>query len=99
ISAYLGVTEPAMYGINLKYKFPMLCAMIGSAVAAAICGSAGVMANGIGVGGLPGILSIQPQFWGIYALAMLVAIALPAVLTLAFYKRAQAKGELDLVSA
>lgn len=99
ISAYLGVTEPAMYGINLKYKFPMLCAMIGSAVAAAICGSAGVMANGIGVGGLPGILSIQPQFWGIYALAMLVAIALPAVLTLAFYKRAQAKGELDPVSA
>ncbi|KGK21093.1 PTS system trehalose(maltose)-specific transporter subunits IIBC [Vibrio navarrensis] len=99
ISAYLGVTEPAMYGINLKYKFPMLCAMIGSAIAAAICGSAGVMANGIGVGGLPGILSIQPQFWGIYALAMLVAIALPAVLTLAFYKRAQAKGELDLVSA
>ncbi|MBE4593117.1 PTS trehalose transporter subunit IIBC [Vibrio navarrensis] len=99
ISAYLGVTEPAMYGINLKYKFPMLSAMIGSAVAAAICGSAGVMANGIGVGGLPGILSIQPQFWGIYALAMLVAIALPAVLTLAFYKRAQAKGELDLVSA
>ncbi|KGK20137.1 PTS trehalose transporter subunit IIBC [Vibrio navarrensis] len=99
ISAYLGVTEPAMYGINLKYKFPMFCAMIGSAVAAAICGSAGVMANGIGVGGLPGILSIQPQFWGIYALAMLVAIALPAVLTLAFYKRAQAKGELDLVSA
>ena len=99
ISAYLGVTEPAMYGINLKYKFPMLCAMIGSAVAAAICGSAGVMANGIGVGGLPGILSIQPQFWGIYAMAMLVAIALPAVLTLALYKRAQAKGELDPVSA
>lgn len=99
ISAYLGVTEPAMYGINLKYKFPMLSAMIGSAIAAAICGSAGVMANGIGVGGLPGILSIQPQFWGIYALAMLVAIVLPAVLTLAFYKRAQAKGELDPVSA
>jgi phosphotransferase system glucose/maltose/N-acetylglucosamine-specific IIC component len=40
ISAYLGVTEPAMYGVNLKYKFPMLCAMIGSALAAAICGSA-----------------------------------------------------------
>ena len=37
-SAYLGVTEPAMYGINLKYKFPMLSAMIGSACAAAICG-------------------------------------------------------------
>ncbi|TNY80093.1 PTS trehalose transporter subunit IIBC, partial [Vibrio parahaemolyticus] len=91
ISAYLGVTEPAMYGINLKYKFPMLSAMIGSACAAAICGSAGVMANGIGVGGLPGILSIQPQFWGIFALAMLVAMVVPAALTLILYKRAQAK--------
>ncbi|WP_061010442.1 PTS trehalose transporter subunit IIBC [Vibrio sp. CUB2] len=95
ISAYLGVTEPAMYGINLKYKFPMLSAMIGSAIAAAICGSAGVMANGIGVGGLPGILSIQPQFWGVFALAMLVAIVVPVALTLLLYKRAQMKGELE----
>lgn len=99
ISAYLGVTEPAMYGINLKYKFPMLSAMIGSAAAAAICGGAGVMANGIGVGGLPGILSIQPQYWTIYLLALAVAIVVPIILTLFFYKRAQAKGELTAVSA
>ncbi|NIY91786.1 PTS trehalose transporter subunit IIBC [Vibrio diazotrophicus] len=99
ISAYLGVTEPAMYGINLKYKFPMLCAMIGSALAAAVCGSAGVMANGIGVGGLPGILSIQPQYWSIYLVAMLVAIVVPAALTLVMYKRAQGKGVLSTASA
>lgn len=94
ISAYLGVTEPAMYGINLKYRFPMLCAMIGAACAGLICGLSGVMANGIGVGGLPGILSIQPRFWGIYALAMVVAIAVPMVLTLAVYKRKASRGEL-----
>ncbi|MCE7631101.1 PTS trehalose transporter subunit IIBC, partial [Vibrio fluvialis] len=86
ISAYLGVTEPAMYGINLKYKFPMLSAMIGSALAAAICGSFGVMANGIGVGGLPGILSIQPQYWMVFLMAMLVAMVVPIVLTLFMYK-------------
>ncbi|PKF80964.1 PTS trehalose transporter subunit IIBC [Vibrio sp. vnigr-6D03] len=99
ISAYLGVTEPAMYGINLKYKFPMLSAMGGSAIAAAICGSAGVMANGIGVGGLPGILSIQPQYWTIFSIAMLVAIFVPAMLTLFFYKRAQHKGNLETAAA
>lgn len=99
ISAYLGVTEPAMYGINLKYKFPMLSAMAGSAIAAAICGSAGVMANGIGVGGLPGILSIQPQYWTIFSIAMLVAIFVPAMLTLFFYKRAQHKGNLETAAA
>ena len=50
--AWLGVTEPAAYGINLKYRFPMLCAMIGSGLVIA-GGLNGVMANGIGVGGLP----------------------------------------------
>ncbi|MGY3931484.1 PTS system trehalose(maltose)-specific transporter subunit IIBC [Aeromonas encheleia] len=99
ISAYLGVTEPAMYGINLKYKFPMLCAMVGSSCAALICGFAGVMANGIGVGGLPGILSIQPQYWAIYAVAMLVAIVVPLALTLLVYKRQQAAGKLELSAA
>lgn len=86
ISAYLGVTEPAMYGINLKYRFPMLCAMIGAALAGLICGLNGVLANGIGVGGLPGILSIKPQFWAVYALAMLVAIIVPAALTVLVYR-------------
>lgn len=94
ISGYLGVTEPAMYGINLKYKFPMLCAMIGSSCAALICGFAGVMANGIGVGGLPGILSIQPRFWLVYAVAMLVAVVVPILLTMLVYKRKQSAGTL-----
>ena len=39
--------------------------------------------------GLPGILSIQPQYWAIYSLAMLVAIVVPVVLTLLVYKRQQ----------
>lgn len=95
LSAYLGVTEPAMYGINLKYRFPMLCAMIGSACAALICGFSGVLASSIGVGGLPGILSIQHQFWGTFALAMLVAIIVPILLTMAVYKRKTLKGEIE----
>ena len=95
LSAYLGVTEPAMYGINLKYRFPMLCAMTGSACAALICGFAGVLASSIGVGGLPGILSIQHQFWGTFAIAMLVAIAVPILLTMIIYKRKALKGEIE----
>ncbi len=91
ISAYLGVTEPAMYGINLKYKYPMLAAMTGSAVAAVVAGMFGVMSNGIGVGGLPGILSIKPQFWGVYALCILIAIVVPVVITMTIFKRKEAK--------
>ncbi|OTQ75019.1 MULTISPECIES: PTS trehalose transporter subunit IIBC [unclassified Gilliamella] len=96
ISGYLGVTEPAMYGINLRYKFPMFCAMIGAACAGLICGLYGVLSNGIGVGGLPGILSIKPVFWSIYALAMLVAIVVPIVLTVIVYKIKQKKGTLNI---
>lgn len=87
ISCYLGVTEPAMFGINLKYVYPFLAAMIGSATAAVISVGTGVMANSIGVGGLPGILSIQTQYIATFALCMGVAIVVPFGLTLVFANR------------
>ncbi|AOR23626.1 PTS system trehalose-specific EIIBC component [Clostridium taeniosporum] len=81
ISAYLGVTEPALFGINIKYRFPFICGMAGSAIAAIISVSTGVMANSVGIGGLPGILSIQPQHMLMFAVAMVVAIVVPFILT------------------
>jgi trehalose PTS system EIIBC or EIIBCA component len=86
ISCYLGVTEPAMFGINLKYVFPFLAAMIGSMIAAIISVGNGVMANSIGVGGIPGILSIQVQDMMMFAISMLVAIVVPFILTTVFAK-------------
>src|SRR5699024_12830125 len=82
ISCYLGVTEPALFGVNLKYGFPLVCGMIGSGLAAVISIGTGVTAYSIGVGGLPGILSIMPQYWVSFLIAMLVAIAVPFVLPL-----------------
>ena len=81
ISCYLGVTEPAMFGVNIKYGFPFISAMIGSAIAAMFSVSTGVTAVSIGVGGLPGILSIFPQYMIKFAIAMLIAIVVPFVLT------------------
>ena len=81
ISCYLGVTEPAIFGVNLKYGFPFICAMIGSAAAAIISVSTGVRASAIGVGGLPGILSILPQYIPTFAICMVIAIAVPFILT------------------
>ena len=82
ISCYLGVTEPALFGVNLKYVFPLVCGMIGSAVAAMISVGFGVQALSIGVGGLPGILSIKSDFYLPFLLAMAVAIIIPFILTL-----------------
>ena len=81
VSCYLGVTEPAIFGVNLKYYFPFLCGMTGSACAAILCVSMGTTANAIGVGGLPGILSIQPTFMLAFAMSAAVAIAVPFILT------------------
>lgn len=87
ISCYLGVTEPAMFGVNIKYGFPFVCGMIGSAIAATISVSTGITANAIGVGGLPGILSIKPNFMPLFALAMVIVIIVPFVLTVIVGKK------------
>lgn len=87
ISAYLGVTEPAMYGVNIKYKYPMVCAMIGSACGAGVCGFFHIMANSIGVGGLPAFLTVKPQFWTTYFLAMFITIGVTFILTTIYTKK------------
>ena len=90
ISAYLGVTEPAMFGINLKYVYPFVAAMIGSGFAAMFSTIMGVRANSIGVGGLPGILAINSTIgggWLAYSIAMLIAIVIPFLLTVFFARR------------
>ena len=81
ISCYLGVTEPAMFGVNLKHSYPFICGMIGSACASIVCVATNSTANAIGVGGLPGILSMQPQSMLTFAFCMLIAVAVPFVLT------------------
>lgn len=87
ISCYLGVTEPAIFGVNLKHVFPFICGMIGSACAAVVCVATGTTANAIGVGGLPGILSIQPQYMVNFAVCMAIAVAVPFGLTFVVGKR------------
>ncbi|SFH90046.1 PTS system trehalose-specific EIIBC component [Pisciglobus halotolerans] len=86
ISCYLGVTEPAMFGINLKYFYPFLAAMIGSGLAGMMSSIFNVTAYSIGVGGLPGLLSIKNQYWGQFIICMVIAIVVPIALTFVFSK-------------
>ncbi len=81
ISAYLGVTEPAMFGINLKYRWPFLMAMIGSSIAAVLSVGSGLMANSIGVGGILGFLSFNLDKYIVFFGITLVAIVVPFTLT------------------
>ncbi|MBF0843285.1 PTS transporter subunit EIIC, partial [Streptococcus danieliae] len=86
ISAWLGVTEPAIFGVTLRYKAAFLAAMVSAGIAGAVLGSVPVLANSVGIGGIPGILSIIPQYWGIFALGLAITIVLPIVLTFVFIR-------------
>lgn len=98
VSAWLGVTEPAMYGINLKYSFPFWAACIGSACGATLVTAAGVTSNGIGNGAWIGVINMQATsaingvntwagtgfLWFIVSAALATAVAM--VLTFVFAK-------------
>ena len=86
ISAYLGVTEPALFGVNVKYIYPFIAGMMGSSIAGLLSVTFNITAQSIGIGGLPGILSIQPQYMLPFAMIMLVAVVVPMALTFFFRK-------------
>lgn len=86
ISAYLGVTEPALFGVTLKQVYPFVAAIIGSGLAGLYSTLTQVTSNSIGVGGLPGFLVIQPDSMLNFFIAMAIAIIVPIVLTIVFNK-------------
>ncbi|AMC94378.1 PTS maltose transporter subunit IIBC [Erysipelothrix larvae] len=91
ISCYLGVTEPAMFGINLKYNYPFFAAMIGSGLAGMVSVGFELMANSIGVGGIPGFLSFNFNRWPLFfIIAIVFCIVIPFTLTVLYGKRKEA---------
>lgn len=86
ISAYMGVTEPAMFGINLKYVYPFLAAMVGSAFGGMLITATNTRALGIGVGGLPGFLSFKIEDYPMVFLSMGVTIVVTFIFTFIFRK-------------
>ncbi|MDM8327497.1 PTS trehalose transporter subunit IIBC [Staphylococcus felis] len=92
VSGFLGVTEPAMFGVNLPLKYPFIAAIVTSMCVGALIGGSGVIGK-VGVGGLPAILSIEQQFWGVYALGTLISAILPFVLTIIFSKFSKEKAK------
>lgn len=91
VSALLGITEPALFGVNLKYRFPFFCALIGSGVAAAVAGLLKVVAVSLGSAGFLGFLSINATSVPFYLLCELISFAIAFVLTY-FYGKTKASG-------
>ena len=73
ISALLGITEPAIFGVNLKLRFPFFCALIGSCVASTIAGAMHVVAASMGSAGFIGFLSVYAKSIPGYLLSFVIA--------------------------
>ena len=88
MSALLGITEPAMFGVNLKLRYPFIGAIIGSAIGSAYISFFKVKAIALGTAGLPGFI-INPAHagWLHYFIGMLVAFIVSVAITLILSRR------------
>lgn len=91
VTALLGITEPAMFGVNLKLRYPFIAAICGAAIASAFITLFTVKAHALGAAGLPGIISISPDKIGYYVVGMVIAFVASFALTLLLGMREKAK--------
>ncbi len=87
VSALLGITEPAMFGVTLKLKYPFYAAIIGSAVGSAYCAAMKVLAQALGAAGIPGFISMLPKDYPNFFIGLILSMAVSAVLTVIFWKK------------
>ena len=91
VTALLGITEPAMFGINLKLRYPFIAAICAAAVSSAFLTMFNVKAQALGAAGLPGIISIRHDSISVYVIGMLVSFSLSFALTVVFGARQRAR--------
>ena len=87
ISALLGITEPAMFGVTLKLKYPFYAAMAGSAAGSAYLAATKTLAQALGAAGLPGFISMKPDHYMNFAIGIILSMGVSFALTMVFWKR------------
>lgn len=80
LSAALGITEPAIFGVNLRFVKPLVCGMIGGAAGALLGSIFHIGATSYGVTGLPGFL-ITLDYTVQYAIVLAVSFGISFALT------------------
>ena len=94
VSALLGITEPAMFGVNLRYRHAFISAMIGSGLASAFIAAFNVKAIALGAAGFLGVASIKPDSLAMYSIGMVISFIVAFALSVILGKRAQVKKSL-----
>jgi PTS system sucrose-specific IIC component len=84
MSAALGITEPAIFGVNFRFMKPFICAMIGGAIGAIFGALTGIGASAYGVTGIPGYLTINNPV--VYTILLLISGGIAFGLTMFVWK-------------
>lgn len=87
VSALLGITEPAIFGINLKLKFPFICGMIASGIACIVIGLFHVLAVAMGPASVIGFISIAPKSIPYFMIGVVTSFVLSFVFTYVYGKK------------
>jgi len=87
ISALLGITEPAIFGVNLKMKFPFVIAAIASGIACVFLGLFHVLAVAMGPASVIGFISIASKSIPAFLLSGLIAFVVAFIPTFIYAKR------------
>lgn len=99
VSALLGITEPAMFGVTLKLKYPFYAAIIGSGVGSAYLAWTRTLAQALGAAGLPGFISMKPEDYGHFAIGLVLSMAVSFGLTVVFWKKMGIEKDLETTGA
>lgn len=88
LSTLFGISEPAIFGVNLRYRYPLIGGCIGGAVAGAYVYFSKLTAFGFGTTAVPGIAIANPANHGYlnYIVAHLIALSIGAICTIVFGK-------------
>ena len=90
MSASLGITEPAIFGVNFRFMKPFIFGMIGGACGAVFGAITKIGATAYGVTGIPGYLTINNA--GIYTILLLISGGVAFALTMIFWKEEAQEG-------
>ena len=85
LSAFLGITEPAIFGVNIRYRTPFIAGCFGGAIGGMIASLFGIKATAYGITGLFGFL-ITTDFWLQYAIVMIASFAVAFIISFILYK-------------
>lgn len=85
LSAFLGITEPAIFGVNIRYRKPFIAGCCGGAVGGMLASLFGIKATAYGITGLFGFL-ITTDFWLQYAIVMAVSFVVAFAVSYISYK-------------